>query len=85
MPTEFLDPSGPPRPVKTNCAGSVALDILVMGVALVVVAAIAIPTQGSTRSTYLQWKERERQVAEAASQAVDTADRAPSRPANDGR
>jgi hypothetical protein len=70
-------PGGPPQPLegRTELAGkaagtaaSVGEAVLTAGAvlgALGLVAAISVPSLGSTRSQRLQWKERQREVKEA--------------------
>lgn len=76
------DPSGHPNPVAdaVSFLGNAAATVLAMGACALVVAAIAVPTMGATRSAKLQWQERNRQAeeaikkAEAAAQQADPAE-----------
>jgi hypothetical protein len=69
------DPAGEPEPVNPGIdlrkwLGGACAVVLGTGAFLFLAGAFVTPTMGATRSTQLQWEERERQAQEAADRAA---------------
>lgn len=71
---EVPDPMGPPMPIcqdKPGCSlTTTVLSLLAVGIGgvLLLLPAITTPTRGATRSTRLQWEERQAEIDRAIAQ-----------------